>query len=265
MTSAYDHYPPDATVYLAAMRFEATALLRLLDRKRRIRDPEGSPAVTGSVDGRPAVIALSGIGEQAARKAAEACVRLAEHGRCRRVVWIGIAGGLSPDLQVGDLIVARTVLAPDRPGVELDGALVSAAEARGCRTGVLITAPRVIAGAEARAAFWRRAGSPSPAAVDMESWPAARALHAAGVPFAVLRAVSDTAAQEVPGFLQHVDAPEAGTPGPGRIVRAALMRPANWVALGAFRLRAGRCARRLAAVAAVLARQPASASFPSEQ
>ena len=264
MTTACDRYPADATVYLAAMRFEAAPLLRLLDRKRRIREPEGLPVVAGNLGGRPVVIALSGIGEQAARKAAETCVRLAGRGRCRRVVWIGIAGGLSPDLQVGDLIVARTVLAPDRPRVDPDSALVSAAVARGCRAGVLVTAPGLVTGADARAALWRRAGSSPAAAVDMESWPAARVLHAAGVPFAVLRAVSDTAAQEVPGFLQHVDAPEAGTPGPGRIVRAALMRPANWVALGAFRLRAGRCARRLAAVAAVLSRQPASASFPSE-
>lgn len=264
MTTAYDRYPPDATVYLAAMRFEATGLLRLLDRRRRIRDPEGLPAVAGSLGGRPAVVALSGVGEQAARKAAETCVRLAGYGRCRRVVWIGIAGGLSPDLQVGDLIVARTVLAPDRPRVDPDSALVSAAVAGGCRAGVLVTAPGLVTGAEARAELWRRAGSPSPAAVDMESWPAARVLHAAGVPFAVLRAVSDTAAREVPRFLQHLDAPEAGTPGPGRIVRAAAMHPGNWMALGAFRLRAGRCARRLAAVAAALSRQPPPALSQNE-
>ncbi|MCY3972353.1 MAG: hypothetical protein OXG74_20660 [Acidobacteria bacterium] len=265
MTTTCDRYPPDATVYLAAMRFEATALLRLLERKRRIRDPEGLPVVAGSLGGRPVVIALSGIGEQAARKAAETCVRLAGRGRCGRVVWIGIAGGLSPDLQVGDLIVARAVLAPDRSRVDPDGALVSAAVAGGCRAGVLVTAPGLVTGADARAALWRRAGSPSPAAVDMESWPAARVLHAAGVPFAVLRAVSDTAAQEIPGFPQHVGAPEAGAPGPGHIVRAALMRPANWLGLAAFRLRAGRHVRRLAAVAAALSRQPASALSVSEQ
>ena len=177
MTTARDHYPPDATVYLAAMRFEAAALLRRLDRKRRIRDPEGSPAVAGSLGGRPVVVAISGIGEQAARKAAEACVRLAGRGRCRRVVWVGIAGGLSPDLRVGDLIVARAVLAPDRPRVDLDSALVSAAVAGGCRAGVLVTAPGLITGTDARAALWRSAGSPGLAAVDMESWPAAQVLH----------------------------------------------------------------------------------------
>lgn len=252
MTAAYDDFPPDATVYVAAMRFEAAALLRLLDRKRRMRDPEGLPAVAGSLGGRPVVVAISGIGEQAARRAAETCVRLAGCGRCRRVVWIGIAGGMSPDLQVGDLIVARSALAPDRPAVDLDDALVAAATARNCRAGVVVTAPRVVAGAKARAALWRRAGSRPVAAVDMESWPAAQVLHAAGLPFAVLRAVSDTAAQELPGFLQRVDAPEAGGTGRGHIVRAAVMRPANWIALAAFRLRAGRCVRPLAEVAAAL-------------
>ncbi len=264
MTTAYDQYPADATVYLAAMRFEATAILRLLDRKRRVRDPEGLRVVAGSLGRRPVVVAISGIGAQAARRAAETCVRLAGCGRCRRVVWIGIAGGLSPDLQVGDLVVARSALAPDRPPVDLDDALVAAATARNCRAGVVVTAPRVVAGADARAALWRRAGSPAVTAVDMESWPAAQVLHAAGVRFAVLRAVSDTAAQELPGFLQHVDAPEAGGTGRGHIVRAAVLRPANWVALGAFRLRAGRHVRRLAAVAAALSRQPATASSASE-
>ncbi|MCY3926698.1 MAG: hypothetical protein OXG81_00325 [Acidobacteria bacterium] len=265
MTAAHDRYPKDATVYLAAMRFEAAALLRLLEGKRRIRDPQDLPVVAGSLGGRPAVIAISGIGEQAARKAAETCVRLAGHGRCRRVVWVGIAGGLSPDLQVGDLIVARSAIAPDGPAVDLDDALVAAATTRGCRAGVVVTAPRVITGAGARAALWRRAGSPSPAAVDMESWPAARVLHAAGVPFAVLRAVSDTAAKELPGFLQRVDAPDAGETGRGRILRAAIMRPANWAALAAFRLRAARCVRRLAAVAAALSHQPAPAMSQNEQ
>lgn len=248
-----DRYPADATVYLAAMRFEAAALLRRLDRKRRIRDPEGLPAVAGSLGGRPVVVAIGGIGEQAARRAAETCVRLAGRGRCRRVVWIGIAGGLSPDLRVGDLIAARAVLAPDRPRMDLDGALVPAAVAGGCRAGVVVTAPGLVTGAGARAKLWRRAGAPSPAAVDMESWPAARVLHAAGVPFAVLRAISDTAARELPGFLRHVDAPPHGARAPGRIARAAATRPAIWIPLAAFRLRAGRSVRGLAEAAAALA------------
>lgn len=241
------------SVYLAAMRFEAAALLQRLDRKRRIRNLEGLPAVAGRLGGRPVVVAVSGIGGQAARKAAEACVRLAGRGRCRRVVWVGIAGALSPDLAVGDLIVARTVFAPDRPPVDLDDALVAAAAARSCRAGVAVTARHIIAGAEARAALWRRAGSPPLAAVDMESWPAARVLQSAGVPFAVLRAISDTAARELSGFLQHVDAPTPGRPGPGSIIRAAATRPASWIPLSAFRLRAGRCVRRLATAAAALA------------
>ncbi len=40
---------------------------------------------------------------------------LARQGRCRRVVWIGIAGALSPGLKVGDLVVATSVTSAQEP------------------------------------------------------------------------------------------------------------------------------------------------------
>ena len=150
--------PPPAsgeeTVYLAAMKSEASALLRRVEGAARVRD--GAAAVVrGRIGDRPVQVAVCGVGERSARRAAERCVRLASRGSCGRVVWIGIAGALSPDLEVGALVVGRTVLAPDQPPVDLDETLVGAAAARGCRRGVLVTAPGLVVTASSREALWR--------------------------------------------------------------------------------------------------------------
>jgi len=100
------------------MKSEASALLRQVEGASRISDGAAAVAVRGRIGDRPVQVAVCGVGERAARRAAERCVRLASRGACGRVVWIGIAGALSPDLDVGDLVVGRTVTAPDRPSLE---------------------------------------------------------------------------------------------------------------------------------------------------
>ena len=234
------------------MKSEASALLRQVEGASRISDGAAAVAVRGRIGDRPVQVAVCGVGERAARRAAERCVRLASRGACGRVVWIGIAGALSPDLEVGDLVVGRTVTAPDRPSVDLDETLVEAASARGCRPGVLVTAPGLVVTASSREALWRRTGSRHRTAADMETWPAAHVLRRAGVPFAAVRAVSDTAADRLPPWLERVSAPGGGFP-LGPVVRGALMRPSALVPLVKIRLRTARLGVRLAEVAVALA------------
>ncbi|MYF96910.1 MAG: hypothetical protein F4210_15675, partial [Holophagales bacterium] len=99
------------------MKSEASALLRRLEGVSRVRDGAAAAAVRGRIGDRPVQVAVCGVGDRAARRAAERCARLASQGACGRVVWIGIAGALSPDLEVGDLVVGRTVMAPDQPSI----------------------------------------------------------------------------------------------------------------------------------------------------
>ncbi len=240
------------TIYLAAMKSEASALLRRVDGGVRVRDGAAAAAVRGRIGDRSVQVAVCGVGERAARRAAECCVRLAARGSCGRVVWIGIAGALSPDLEVGDLVVGRTAMAPDQPAVELDEALVGAAAARGCRPGVLVTAPGLVVTTSSREALWRRSGSLPDTAVDMETWAAARTLQRAGVPFAAVRAISDTAADRLPSWLERAFA-AGGDSSVGPVVRGALMRPSALVPLAKIRLRTVRLGHRLAEVAAALA------------
>jgi len=240
------------TVYLVAMKSEASALLRRLEGVSRVRDGAAAAAVRGRIGDRPVQVAVCGVGERAARRAAERCARLASQGACGRVVWLGIAGALSPDLEVGDLVVGRTVMAPDQPSIGVDETLVGAAAARGCRPGVLVTAPGLVVTASSREALWRRTGSLPETAVDMESWAAARVLQRAGVPFAAVRAISDTAADRLPSWLESVSSADSGLP-LGPVVRGALMRPSGLVPLARIRLRTARLGVRLAEVAASLA------------
>lgn len=252
MTTEFSPCSAGKTVYLAAMRFEAAALLRRVDGAVRVRDSEGAAAVRGRIGDRPVRVAVCGVGSRAARRAAEWCVRLASRGSCSRVVWIGIAGALSPDLEVGDLVVGRTAMVVDRPPVDLDETLVGTAVTQGCRSGVLVTAPGVVATASSREALWRRTGSLPVAAVDMESWEAAGVLRSAGIPFAVVRGISDTAADQLPAWLERASKTDGGS-SLGPVVRGTLMRPSALVPLAKIRLRAVRLSDQLADVAAALA------------
>jgi len=234
------------------MKSEASALLSRLESASRVGDGAAAASVRGRIGNRPVQVAVCGVGERAARRAAERCVRLASRGACGRVVWLGIAGALSPDLEVGDLVVGRTVMAPDQPPVELDETLVDAAAARGCRPGVLVTVSGLVVTASSREALWRSTGSLPETAVDMESWTAARVLQRTGVPFAAVRAISDTAADRLPSWLERAPAPGGGFP-LGPVVRGALMRPSALLPLVKIRLRTARLGVRLAEVAAALA------------
>lgn len=241
-----------ATVYLAAMRFEARPLMRRVARAKKGQDAGFRKAVSGFIGDRPVLVGATGIGARAARAAAEACVGLARQGRCRRAVWIGIAGALSPGLRAGDLIVAANVSAPDGRSLALDPGLVAAAVGSGCAAAAVVSTPAPVVTADERLRCWRLVGSPGRAAVDMESWAAARVFNAAGLPFAVLRAISDTSEDDLPAALENAVTAAGGISIP-RLAMAMLLRPQTAVPLAAMRFRAARCARALAGVAAALA------------
>ena len=106
------------------------------------------------------------------------------------VLVAGVAGGLAPEVGVGDLVVASEVRAPDGTvrGCVGGADLVASLRAAGLRVhyGPLLSWPKLVEGAERG-----RLAATGVLAVDMESaWLAPPET----VPFAVVRAVSDTAA-----------------------------------------------------------------------
>jgi adenosylhomocysteine nucleosidase len=113
----------------------------------------------------------------------------------RGVISFGVAGGLDPSLRSGDVVVATEVLAGDTrwlAGLALNEELI-ASVALGRRRlvrGGLAGVEEVVVARDGKAALRSETGA---AAVDMESHIAAAYAAEAGLPFAALRVISDSA------------------------------------------------------------------------
>ena len=122
--------------------------------------------------------------------------RIAAQGGCRGVISIGLAGGLDPALRAGDLITAEAVI--DTAGAtrtERDWTR-RLAELTGARGVALALGADTLAADPADKA--RRFAASGASVIDMESHVAARWASAAGLPFTVLRVVSDDAHRALP-------------------------------------------------------------------
>jgi nucleoside phosphorylase len=112
------------------------------------------------------------------------------------VISFGLCGGLDPAFAVGDIIVARGVAGPD--GFLATDPAWSAMLAKalpGSKIGVM-AASREISGTAAGKARLRALTKAN--AVDLESDGAARAAVRAGLPFVILRVISDGALDSLP-------------------------------------------------------------------
>ena len=143
------------------------------------------------------LIAVSGIGTVAAASAARALV---EAGATALVSW-GLAGGLDPALPAGTICIPHVVIASDGPTFTTDPdwrELLGAAIGARYRVveGSLLTSPKAIADAAAKAAAFRDTGA---AAVDMESSGIAEIAVARRLPFVAIRAIVDAAGDSLPG------------------------------------------------------------------
>lgn len=189
------------------------------------------------------VLALTGEGPRKASSVANAlCVR---H-RPAIFVGAGVAGALSRDLGIGDILVARRVLDSAGAAPAPDEKLVARAAAiPGARSGTLLSVDRPLVTAAEKAAWAEKLGE-APAAVDMESAAWARAAAAHGVAYVVIRAVSDDAFEELPGYLSRCMDKDGGIRR-SAVALSALARPSTIPTLLQMRRRVRDCADRLAA------------------
>ena len=238
---------------MAALPQEVRPFLRRV--KAGTRRDLGLPAWNWEAGG--AVVALSGMGAVAARRAGETLVA-----RCRPgiLVSVGFAGALTPGLAAGDLVLGETFwhYNPDtgelKPGPQPAAPrplprLCEALKQAGLTavTGSLVTTSRIIHKGRQGEPL---AGLPRPV-LDLETAALAELAAAQDLAFLSLRAITDTAAEEIPEFLHT-----AGDPGANLGIGAAL----RWVAADFRRLgdlfflwrRSRGAARRLARALTVL-------------
>ena len=194
------------------------------------------------------LLVVSGIGQAAAAAAAR---RLIDAGAGALVSW-GLAGGLAPSLEAGTVCLPEEVIGPD--GIhyptaggwrEMLSPLVAAH--RRVARGSLLTSAQPLATAAAKAAAHRNTGA---VAVDMESSAVAKAARMHGLPFIAVRAIVDTAADEVPRAVSG--ASESGPVRIGRLFLGLIRSPADLVPLLRLAMRYRTAIASLRAVAALL-------------
>lgn len=145
---------------------------------------------------------ISGIGR---KRVTDAIARIANSPRPDGIILAGFCGALDPALNTGDIHIAQSFYCAGQPELiaadaRLAAVVMDAAATSGGGGGIAAAqAPSVtvsaIAQPEAKADL-RQHG----ATVNMEDYWAARAAAAAGIPFASVRAVLDTAGQSLPAY-----------------------------------------------------------------
>lgn len=213
---------------VAALHEEISELLTLLSEARRVSIGNRT-FWQGELDGRAVVVVLSRIGKVAAATTAAVLVT---HFGVRAVVFAGVAGALSPEVAVGDVVVSTELLQHDvdasplfpRWEIPLTGLARFRADpalAQGllASAGTILADPCALLGRQVMDAFGiatprahagliisgdrfvstsaeslvLKAALPDALAVEMEGAAVAQVCHEWGVPFAAIRTISDRA------------------------------------------------------------------------
>jgi adenosylhomocysteine nucleosidase len=199
------------TAIVSAMQEELSAVLELMPDESR-QPAAGREFWVGHLHGKEVVAVLSRIGKVAAATTATVLI---ERFGVDRIVFTGVAGGLAPGVNVGDVVVAGQFLQHDLDAspifpkyeVPLYGTATFPTDdgltrqlARAAQTalpGVMIHRGLVVSGdrfvsttAESRAL---QQALPEALAVEMEGAAIAQVCRDYGVPFAAVRTVSDRA------------------------------------------------------------------------
>jgi adenosylhomocysteine nucleosidase len=267
---------------VAAMPEEVAALrTRLVELEARRLGPR--TVRIGRLEGVAVALLVTGDGERNARQGLADLLGQPTELRIERLIVVGTAGALSPGLAPADLVVATHVVrepeaaSDDFRGVDRDQIPVtgvaaagptwaaSAARLLGARPAVVVTARRIADSPLEKQRLWRVAAAADPArrsdarsdgeaqaeagpptaVVDLESAIYAEVARAAGIPWLVVRAVSDTASEGLPELLNR-SRDSGGAVRRTQIVRGLLGDPRAIPRLLALRGRVVRCAEALA-------------------
>jgi adenosylhomocysteine nucleosidase len=230
------------TGIVAAMREELAPLLALTEVERRGKIA-GSDVVWGMQGREAVVIASTGEGHVSAERGTAA---LLDEVPVSRLLVMGVSGGLTAELEPGALVVGRRVLqggeavpAPDGDWVE------EALRIEGAVAGTMVTTREILCTPASKAAAREQLVDAGPAVVDLETAIYAEAAATSGVPWLAVRAVCDTAEEELPiDFNQFRDS--EGRVQRDRIMYHAMRHPSVVRGLRDMQQRVSLCADRLA-------------------
>ena len=226
--------------------------MRALARSLGVTCPSRGEVIGTEVRGQEVLLAVVGDG---ASEAAATARRMAASHQPSLVIIAGVAGALSPGLEVGDVTVAERVVSDDGREALPDPHWVDiAASQAGAHRATALCTAEILCTAEAKARAWRDAGSPAPATVDLESAALVDVASERGVASVVLRAISDTAREDLPLDFNSCLA-ERGSVARGRVIRRALLSPRSIRGLWRLNRRLRSCAGKLAVAVQLLLEQ----------
>lgn len=189
----------------AALRWECTPILRRLHRVRRSQVAH-STLWCGEAANREVWLIKTAVGEQLAAAAAQAVCGSTSFDV---LLSTGCAGALAPDMRPGDLTIATAVIGNSSgrrfetdPGYREGARTAAERAALHPFIGPLLCSPHVLATAAAKR---EAAASTGTVAVEMEGAAIAAFAHDAGMPFAAVRAILDSAETELPSAVGLVD------------------------------------------------------------
>ena len=197
---------------IAAMQPELEYLQHSLQEAQSL-ELLGQKCYRGKLAGREVVLALSGIGKV---NAALTTAALLTHFQVQAVINTGSAGGLGAAIRIGDVVIGKETAhhdvdvsafgyvhgqVPQLPArfIAASDLLDAATQAAGVfastvHAGLIVSGDQFVHGKAQTAAI--RAHFPDVAACEMEAAAIAQVCHQAGVPFVVIRAISDHADEQ---------------------------------------------------------------------
>lgn len=199
---------------IGAMRVEIEALAAAMENPVR-ETVSGIEFLSGTLCGRSAVLAVCGVGKVFAAQCAQTMIL--RYG-VDAVINTGVAGTLTDELSIGDIAVATDVVQHDMDtsplgdpvglisglnmvhmptSTELSDEIVRAIAELGGKSvrGTIATGDEFVADAETKAAIRASFGA---VACEMEGGAIGQVCTVNGVPFAVIRAISDGGNEESP-------------------------------------------------------------------
>jgi len=180
---------------VTALKREIAPLLRHSKIVRRVETLSGR-FFSARLGNRSVIVGWTGDGRrEAGRSLRSLCNKQGLGG----LIGLGVAGGLTPQIEVGQLIAAGEVRdhngsAPRPDRRLLDKALTT----RTVQEGLLFSSDRILSRAAEKEACWQALGQPTVATVDLETTTWARIAAENGIPFLAVRAVSDPASDDLP-------------------------------------------------------------------
>lgn len=234
---------------VSALAEEMRPLARRLVDSERCR-VEGIEARRGRLSGRDVCLAVTGEGSGPATATLGA---LLSNSSVEALLGIGVAGGLTEDLGAGDLVLSRSVVGPDRATLQPPEWEWSdqARRIEGLPGGTVATVQKIVLAPREKRRLAARLKLETCSVVDLESAAWAAAAAGRGLPWLVLRAVSDAWDDALPLDFERFRSADGRVSRP-RILAHALVRPRLWGELVRLRRRVDSCAAALADAAEAL-------------